>query len=1202
MKQIRRLISRGGVLLVCLIASFAMRSATALAAEPAVFEIESNDDLRAAITEIKQKRDVEGLTEATIVFTQDIAFDYDRQPGSGWESGSDMDARHVGKNYFSGVEGVTLTLKSPEGAEPSTVKNLGATWGSTRLANAGFSTKNGETARCFTGPMVLDNIVLDPVRDDVYYFAQGNVFETTTRFSMTRKAHLYGGTMGRYVRQDGMGFGDKDGVRNDDSILGWREPDGGVESTRLVLRGGEYSSVVGGGYNGEVKNGTSVSVELSDDVPWTARDANCGYIYGGGVSNGAKSEGAANATVAGDIHVEALSGVFGEIYGGSHKGIVRGDVYVTVGQKSSESLAVYTDVFGGSYMGQVGQKYGSDWVGGDILVTIRDTSRGSDYIAPDMTVDGTLATVHGAGMIDIVNGTVEIVLEGGANNYQVFAGGTNVGAHDQSCKIQNTGDEAVAASIRINGGEWGEVYSAVETNYSSTAEQLIAGDVHVELNGGSANYFGLSAHQTHVEGDSALAINGGDIGDAKPGVCGYQHARHSGNAIEVGKVDGKRKVEIKNANPMHCYGIYAVDEVVVDNTAPFFIEPYAAKAALLSCGDLDIKSGIIVLRGTSSLVDTAKINGRLKDGASKGSGDLSIAEGAVLALNGANALEGNGLIEAAGSARGAGRLLVVEPYGEWRAQREVRFQMPSEGEVYIRSKKTEETAASGSRATLVTLQNSPTSLYVEYTTDDVTTGVDYGHAWRIATDPDARIVTVSYDVNGGDLATKPADQIVVIPGGQTSGRIDKLPTPPTWIDHEFTGWNMRSDGTGGHFTEQTDVASDLTVYAQWKETVQKFTVTYQDGVEGEEVFADKTFSGISEGAATPLFGEDPVRNGYVFDGWRPEIAPVVTEDVVYTAKWVVKTDPPVETFTVRYTDGVVDEEVFADKVFTNLKKGDSTPLFGDNPVRAGFVFGGWEPEVSESVTDDAVYTAKWTKLVPPTSAYTVTYTDGVDGEEVFADQIYSDLAEGMPTPAFQGTPTRSGYEFTGWVPEVAPTVTRDVTYSATWQEIVTPPPVKKYTVIYTDGVDGEEVFADRVHSGLSKGDATPAFGKDPVRAGYLFTGWNPKVSPTVTADAVYAATWKVDDSGEPPVGPDDPDKPVDPEPNPGPNPSPDPDPSPNPGQDDNSDSGNGSGQESVPGLPATGDTALLVTIAVGMVAVVCILLGCAALARRKSER
>lgn len=65
--------------------------------------------------------------------------------------------------------------------------------------------------------------------------------------------------------------------------------------------------------------------------------------------------------------------------------------------------------------------------------------------------------------------------------------------------------------------------------------------------------------------------------------------------------------------------------------------------------------------------------------------------------------------------------------------------------------------------------------------------------------------------------------------------------------------------------------------------------------------------------------------------------------------------------------------------------------------------------------------------------FTVTYTAGVDHEEVFKDQVYK-VAKGSATPGFDGdTPTRSGYTFMGWSPTVAETVTADVTYIAQWK-------------------------------------------------------------------------------------------------------------------------------------------------------------------------
>ena len=89
--------------------------------------------------------------------------------------------------------------------------------------------------------------------------------------------------------------------------------------------------------------------------------------------------------------------------------------------------------------------------------------------------------------------------------------------------------------------------------------------------------------------------------------------------------------------------------------------------------------------------------------------------------------------------------------------------------------------------------------------------------------------------------------------------------------------------------------------------------------------------------------------------------------------------------------------------------------------------------------------------VPVTEVYTVTYTDGVENEEVFADQVYSDLRKDSATPAFNGTPTRTGYTFAGWEPEVAETVTQTVTYVAKWEK-------KTYKVVAKLYVNGKPAY------------------------------------------------------------------------------------------------------------------------------------------------
>ena len=266
-----------------------------------------------------------------------------------------------------------------------------------------------------------------------------------------------------------------------------------------------------------------------------------------------------------------------------------------------------------------------------------------------------------------------------------------------------------------------------------------------------------------------------------------------------------------------------------------------------------------------------------------------------------------------------------------------------------------------------------------------------------------------------------------------------------------TGWQLQSgeyiDTTCGEVTPPTDT----------------FTVTYTDGVDGE-VFEDKVFSDLKSGEDTPAFGKDPYRDGYTFAGWEPVVAATVTETVTYVAKWtpvepkaptadeLKKLDMAVQVKCVvdaaqQHTDaygllGEYDEDYFVGEprkdgddwlcdisydpnlyvaefntTFQNLKHVQNDEKIV--PVTLIWAGGSWQ--------------IKTQGRVHVTEEYTVTYTDGVDGEEVFADQVYSDLRKDSTTPAFNGTPTRTGYTFAGWEPEVAATVTQTVTYVAKWE-------------------------------------------------------------------------------------------------------------------------------------------------------------------------
>ena len=329
---------------------------------------------------------------------------------------------------------------------------------------------------------------------------------------------------------------------------------------------------------------------------------------------------------------------------------------------------------------------------------------------------------------------------------------------------------------------------------------------------------------------------------------------------------------------------------------------------------------------------------------------------------------------------------------------------------------------------------------------------------------------------------------------------------PTRTGYVFKGWNPEVAAT---------VTGNATYVATWGEDKNnngiddneetKYTVTYTDGVDGEEVFADQVYGNLLPGVDTPAFKGTPTREGYVFKGWNPAVAATVTGNATYVARWGEDknnngiADDEETKYTVRYTDGVNDGVIFADQVYGNLLSGVDTPAFKGTPKREGYVFKDWNPSVAEKVTGDV-------------TKYTVTYTDGVDGE-VFADQVYGNLLSGVATPAFEGTPTREGYVFKGWKPAVAEKVTGDVTYVATWGEDknnngIADDEETKYTVRYTDGVDEEVIFADQVYGYLLSGVDTPAFKGTPKREGYVFKGWEPSVAEKVTGDVTYVAVWE----------------------------------------------------------------------------------------------
>ena len=193
---------------------------------------------------------------------------------------------------------------------------------------------------------------------------------------------------------------------------------------------------------------------------------------------------------------------------------------------------------------------------------------------------------------------------------------------------------------------------------------------------------------------------------------------------------------------------------------------------------------------------------------------------------------------------------------------------------------------------------------------------------------------------------------------------------------------------------------------------------------------------------------------------------------------------PVPTYQVIYdwdtsgvTTDVTDSQHYisgqtAQVNYTTVEKGAAVKGSNDQLYR----FNGWSLD-GETVIEKSVNIIDSNVTLKPvlTEAYTVTYTDGVENEKVFADQVYSNLINGDATPSFRGTPTRNGYRFTGWEPTVAEKVTGNAIYMAQWQKLVEGEVVvtitgKNDTVKY-DGTE-KSVFGYDVTITQNEGDTT----------------------------------------------------------------------------------------------------------------------------------
>lgn len=376
--------------------------------------------------------------------------------------------------------------------------------------------------------------------------------------------------------------------------------------------------------------------------------------------------------------------------------------------------------------------------------------------------------------------------------------------------------------------------------------------------------------------------------------------------------------------------------------------------------------------------------------------------------------------------------------------------------------------------------------------------------------------TVTFDVNGGDIATKPLDIVQV-----TDSTVDiSTVVSPTRTGYTFAGWY---DGANKATNTFTMPAGGKTLRAEW--TPINYSIAF-DGNSGDGTMADQTFEyDLNQSLSKNEF----TKAGYSFTGWSTKKDdPIVYTDedailnltdidgdkITLFANW--RADDQTVTFDVNGGDE-------ATKPGNIVQPTDSTVDLTkvDAPKRTGYIFKGWY-EASEKMDDSFVMPAggknlraEWTPI-----KYSVAF-DSNSGSGKMSDQAFEyDTEQALSKNEF----TKAGYGFAGWsskkdgeveykdeqaLKNLTTVDDEKITVYAIWQ-------AEDQTITFdVNGGDDSSKPADIVAKTGEKVDIDNA--KTPTRDGYEFTGWflkDKEISGVIEMPAggmTLVAQWKKKD-------------------------------------------------------------------------------------------
>ena len=362
--------------------------------------------------------------------------------------------------------------------------------------------------------------------------------------------------------------------------------------------------------------------------------------------------------------------------------------------------------------------------------------------------------------------------------------------------------------------------------------------------------------------------------------------------------------------------------------------------------------------------------------------------------------------------------------------------------------------------------------------------------------PVSTMSSVTFQANGGEFAAgDPAPIEGMIDAAITEA---DLPADPTRDGYTFMGWIDAEDTTPT--LEEAGPAptaipeNDLVLNAFWLKNVN---ITFNtDG--------GNTIPAIENVTPYTAFAEiaDPVKEGYTFLGWSPEIPATYPDvDTTYTAIWALNVTV---SFNTNGADAIAPIPGYAGQEFDAVIA---------DPQKEGHYFVGWIIEGTGSLVNlptvfpeaDVTYEA-----IFDTYNYVVSYEVLQPNGTVKYYDLPVEYGQKIPTPMVD---VPEGYALDGWY--------TDASYSTKFVEgeVMGTAPVTlyaKFEILAFDAIfqlDGGNINGDTadvvVNTVFGEEIVPPA---NPVKTGYVFNGWTPYVGIMDSEGAEFVAVWEADDS------------------------------------------------------------------------------------------